>query len=114
MKSTAPHNLGERFLVEECRKISISAFLKTANAKLKEALISSEVEANDMVVEFSASTTPFGGKRYWFKCPSCGLRVGTLFVHPLTQEMACRICLNLEYRARRYKGMVENSLNING
>lgn len=111
MKSMTPNDLGKKFLVEDCQKISINVFLQNARKKLKEALITSEIEANDMVLEFSASSTPFGGERLWFKCPSCGLRVGTLFVHPLNQQVACRICLNLEYRSRQYKGMVENSLH---
>jgi hypothetical protein len=48
----------------------------------------------------------------WFKCPLCGSRVGVLFRHPAANTVGCRRCLKLEYRKRRYKGMVENTLPI--
>lgn len=103
-----PNNLG--LLVEECKKIKLSDFLKRYRAGLKEALIKSELEIEGINIELATSMTGYGGVRVWFKCPLCGLRVGVLFRHPVNGAMGCRKCLNLEYRKRRYKGMMENDL----
>ncbi len=108
MKSLNPNDLGKKFVVEECQKISIITYLRKVKGKIKETLISSEIEAGGVVIELTTSKTAFNGTRYWFKCPLCGKRAGVLFKHPLADRIGCRICLNLDYRKRRYKGMVEN------
>ena len=92
---------------ENCQKISITTYLRKAKEKLKETLITSEMELGNLSIELTPSKTQFRGTRYWFKCPQCNGRVGTLFVHPLTHEIGCRKCLGLEYRSRRYKKMIE-------
>lgn len=106
-----PNDLGKTFLVEECQKIEVNEFLRRAKTKLKGVLISSELEADGFALELITSRTGLGGIRYWFKCPLCNKRVGTLFSHPLSQKLGCRGCLGLEYRNRRYKGMVENFIS---
>jgi hypothetical protein len=103
-----PNDLGKTFLVEDCQKIEINNFLRTAKIKLKESLINSEIEAQGVSILLISTKTVFGGTRYWFKCPVCGGRMGTIFVHPVSQKLGCRTCLGLEYRKRRYKGMIEN------
>jgi len=107
MKTFDAYHSGKRFLVEECQKISINTSLRKAREQMKKTLIASVVELGNISIELTPSNTAFGGKRYWFKCPKCQGRVGTLFVHPLSSDIGCRECLNLEYRSRRYKGMVE-------
>ena len=107
-KSMNPNDLGKTFLVEECQKIEINTFLKEVRSKLRMALIKYELNAQGVIVELMTSKTGLGGVRYWFKCPQCKGRIGTLFVHALSQNLGCRRCLGLEYRKRRYKGMVEN------
>jgi RecJ-like exonuclease len=110
MKTFNPNDSGkEKTLVDECQRISITAYMKRAMPKLKNALLTAEIEMDDKNIELTPSKTVFGGVRYWFKCPQCRGRVGTLFVQPLSHEIGCRKCLGLEYRSRRYKGMVENS-----
>jgi len=104
-----PNDLGKKYIVEECQRIQIKDYLKSAGRKLKEALLCSELGLNNLSVSLTTSQTGFGGIRYWFSCPSCDRRVGVLFVHPITQAIGCRLCLGLEYRKRRYKGMIENS-----
>lgn len=108
-----PNDFGKTFLVEECQKIEINAFLRKAKIKLKETLIRSELSAQGVVIELTTSKTGLGGTRYWFKCPMCGKRSGTLFVAPFGQTLGCRACLGLDYRARRYKGMIEASGGLN-
>ena len=98
-------------MVEDCQCVSISAYLRKAKEKLKEAIITAEIEVGHQTIELTASKTSFGGMRYWFKCPGCAGRAGVLFVHPLTNAIGCRKCLGLEYRSRRYKGMLEDSSN---
>ena len=108
MKSLNPNNLG--LLVEECKKIKISDFLKKSRAGLKEAMIKSELEVDGLSIELTTSKTAYNGVRFWFKCPLCELRVGVLFGHPVNETIGCRRCLKLEYRKRRYRDMIENRL----
>lgn len=108
VKSLNPNNLG--LLVEECQKIKISDFLKKYRDGLKEALIKSDLEIQGLNIELAISRTCYNGIRFWFKCPLCQKRIGVLFKHPLNNRIGCRKCLNLEYRKRRYKGMIEERL----
>ena len=109
MKTLNPNDLGRKYLVEECQKISINTFSRQANKKVKEMLLTSQIETMDKTIEITTSNVYFGGVRYWFKCPLCARKIGTLFIHPLTQQIGCRTCLRLEYRSRKYKGMLENN-----
>jgi len=110
MKTLNPNDLGKKYLVEECRRIRIEDFLKVYRNKLKELILISELEISGIETELTTSKTCYNGIRFWFKCPLCGKRSGVLHVHPLTKSIGCRKCLNLEYRKRRYKGMVEGKL----
>lgn len=107
MKSLHPHDSGEKILVEMCQRIEITDYTRRATASLKRTLIESELKLNDKVIALISSQTAFGGIRYWFECPIGKERVAVLFVHPVTGEIGCRECLNLEYQSRRYKGMSE-------
>jgi len=109
MKSLSPNNLG--LLVEECQKIKIADFLKKCKTELKEAMIKSKLEIEGLRIELTTSKTGYNGLRFWFRCPLCELRVGVLFRHPVNNAIGCRRCLKLEYRKRRYKGMIENRLS---
>ena len=102
-----PNDLGKIYLVEECRKVPIKDFLKSYRGKMKELFLTSELEAAGVRVELTVTKGNFGGILFWFKCPGCARRVGVLFRHPVSGVLGCRKCLNLEYRKRRYKGMVE-------
>lgn len=110
MKTLKPNDLGKKYLVEECQKIRIDNFLKSYRNKLKELILSSELEALGTRIELTTSKTCYNGTRFWFKCPLCEKRVGVLLKHPLTDQIGCRQCLNLEYRKRLYKGMVEQNV----
>jgi len=110
MKILNPNDLGRKCLVEECQKIRIEDFLKTYRNKLKELVLASELEILGLKIELTTSKTCYNGIRFWFKCPLCKKRAGVLLKHPLTYEIGCRQCLNLEYRKRRYKGMIEGKL----
>ena len=83
-------------LVDECQKISLTSCVRAANQKIKETLLAAEAHIGNKAVELIPSKTAFDGVRYWFKCPLCEKRMGTLFAHPLTREVGCRHCLGLE------------------
>lgn len=107
MKSMSSNNLGNRFLVEDCQKVSVSDLLRDYKTQLKETILRSQFEMLNENVLITTSRTGNGGLRFWFACPKCRRRVGVLLKHPLQQELGCRVCLNLEYKKRRYKGMIE-------
>ena len=107
MKTLNLIDLGKKYLVEECQKIRIEDFLRIYRAKLKELVLTSELEVLGLKIDLTTSKTHYNGIRIWFVCPLCNKRVGVLLQHPLNKRVGCRICLNLDYRKRRYKGMIE-------
>jgi hypothetical protein len=104
-----PNDLGN-FLVEDCQRINMKDFLETTKKKLKETILKSEIESAGYVVEITTTPVNGGGTRFWFVCGLCNGRKGVLFQHPTTQTLGCRQCLSLEYRKRRYRGMIESSI----
>jgi hypothetical protein len=110
MKTMTPNDLGKKFVIDECQKIDVNSFLKITKQKIKELLLETEIDVSGIDIKLATSKTGFGGTRYWFKCPKCNKRVGTVFIHPVSHNLGCRECLGLEYRNRRYKGMLEEKL----
>ena len=53
---------------------------------------------------------PFGGGRYWFRCPTegCGKRVAILHLDHRNAQFACRHCQRLAYSSQR-----ENAIDRN-
>lgn len=109
MKTLNPNDLGKKFIVEECRKVSISALVKATKEKLKESLLKTELEYWDLNIQIGTTNTNHGGKRYWLKCTLCTKNVGFIYLHPITNKIGCRACLDLKYKKSRFKGMVENA-----
>lgn len=95
--------------MEDCQSISIKSLLDQYKSKLKEQTLIATM--GDQDVELAVSKTRFNGVRYWFKCPTCKRRAGIIYAHPISHKVGCRLCLKLDYRSRRYKGMVENHIN---
>jgi len=108
MKSLKLNDLGKKFIVEECQKISIKFYIDNAKRKIMDALIKSELQYKDIDIQISTSNTYGGGIRYWFLCPLCKRRAGVIFTHPITNIFGCRTCLNLKYKKIRFKGMIES------
>lgn len=96
--------------MEGCQKIRIEDFLRVYRVKLKELVLASELEVLGIRIELITSKTCYDGIRFWFKCPFCDRRVGVLFKHPTSNKVGCRQCLNLEYKKRQYKGMIETAI----
>ena len=101
------NNLGKNLLVEHCHKVAVSDILR----KYKESILHSQFEIMTTDVRLTTSQTGNGGTRFWFVCPNCKRRVGILLVHPLQGRLGCRACLNLEYKQRRFKGMLESKIS---
>lgn len=99
-----------KLLVEDCQKFLLNDFLKQYKLNLKELILQSKLELLDSNITLTYSKTGNEGTRFWFCCPTCNTRVGILYLRPFTKIIGCRKCLNLEYRKRRYKGMVESQL----
>lgn len=106
LKSLPSNNSGKK-LTSSCRSINILSYLKLAKNQLKEAFFSSHAEIDDHNVDLISTKTGRNGARFWFKCPICGRKAGIIYKHPQNSQIGCRKCLNLEYRSRRYKGMIE-------
>ncbi len=107
------NNLGRNtFLVEDCQKVAVVDVLQKYRANLKETLLRSQFEITGADVQLTTSQTGNKGTRFWFICPNCQRRVGILLTHPLQGKLGCRHCLNLEYKKRRFKGMLENKIIV--
>jgi hypothetical protein len=50
-------------------------------------------------VWLATSSCIFGGRRFWFHCPSCHRRTGSIFL--VGPPFKCRVCLGLSYRSQR-------------
>lgn len=101
---------GRKILVEQCPKIELTEILSEARKRLIPAMMEHLAYVDGFPVEFTTSELSHGGRRMWFKCSFCGSRSGVLYKHPLDGRVGCRNCLQLEYRSRRYKGMLENDI----
>lgn len=95
-------------LVESCQSIDVNAFISDVSQRLKEELIKASLSVEGQHIKLTSSQLAHGGLRYWFQCPGCLSRSGKLYRHPVTSRVACRKCNGLEYKSRRYKGMVES------
>jgi len=108
MKSMNVNNLGNTFLVEDCQKVAVSDLLRDYKTKLKETILRTQFEMLNENVIKTKTKTGNGGLRFWFMCPRCKRRSGVLLKHPLQNILGCRSCLKLEYKSRRFKGMIES------
>ena len=77
-------------------------------ARLTYSLSDREGNSTPCTSEADLVTTPcnLGGVRYWFACPWCGTRVGSLYLVPGERLFKCRDCNNLTYRSRN-RGTME-------
>lgn len=108
MNSLAAYDSGNTVLVEQCKKISINQVLDIIKHQLKLQLVDAQLQSQGLNIELTTSKTSFNGERIWFKCPKCCERKGVLYQHPVSNDIGCKDCLNLEYKSRRYKGMIED------
>ena len=104
-----PDYFGSFVTVEDCQRFPIRGLIKSFKTKSAEAILEAKVMIKGTQVHLTATPMNFGGTRFWFLCPGCQCRLSVLLAHPLTRKIGCRRCLGVEYRAKRYKGMVESN-----
>jgi hypothetical protein len=106
MKTIRPNHFGS-FSLDQCRKITVRELFLEAKRKIPDMMRSIYPEG-----ELVATSCHYGGQRHWFMCQKCRRRCGTLYEHPITLGHACRKCTGLSYAKQRFKGMVEEKLQI--
>lgn len=97
-------------MTDECVGISIHTVIQQVLDNTRQTLLKQGIAINDQTVSLTSSPGQFGGQRLWLSCPDCQRRCGKLYQHPVSQEIACRLCLALKYRKSRYKGMIETDI----
>ena len=70
--------------------------------RLRYTVTDSEGDSTDYDDQVFLASTPchFGGVRWWFTCPSCGRRVGILYLPSGGKLFRCRHCYDLSYQSR--------------
>jgi hypothetical protein len=101
----SPNDLGSFLTVEGCRKIDINSLVREVRKDLKRAILEAKIQVFDQEVELTTTKTRFGGDRFWFLCPECQKRVGTLYQSK--EKLSCRNCLNIGYIGQRYEDMLK-------
>lgn len=99
--------ISENNLAEYTQRIQIDDLVRQVNKKVKHQILQSHIEVMGLKLNLLTSSTRFNGRRYWFACPICGSRVGTIYKHPLKFQVGCRACLKIQYKKQRFKGMIE-------
>lgn len=107
-----PYDLGKNNLIEYSQKIQIDDIVRRVNKQLKQQILQSQIEVMGLNVNLSFSRTRFNGQRFWFVCPICSRRVGTIYKHPMSNQIGCRTCLNMKYKKQRFKGMIEGENDV--
>lgn len=102
-----PNDLGKYIVAENCQKIEIDDLIRKANREIKQRILQSQIEVMGFELKLSTTRTRFNGERYWFLCPICNSRVGTIYKSPFNNQVGCRSCLGLLYKKQRFKGMSE-------
>ena len=109
-KSLNPYDFGNNFqLVENCQKISVDDLVRIATKDLKKRIVEAQIEALGINLNLTTTSTRFAGQRLCFQCPVCTKRIRTIY-QTVNGSIACRACLGLKYKKRRYKGMIEQSI----
>lgn len=108
----SPYNSGDFQMADNAMRINIDELVNCVKKELKIRLLQAKIEALGIEVSLTTSKTRFNGDRFWFLCPICQIKVGTLYKHPLQSILGCRNCLELKYKSQRYKGMIESGVPI--
>ena len=106
------NDFGKKWLVEDCKKIEMKEILKEAKKQLLQQLLHAQIEAYGIQTKILNSPTGNDGKRWWLACPACNKKKGVLYAHPLTKQIACRICLKLRYKKQAKHKMIEENIAI--
>lgn len=101
---TLKTNLLGKFYLEQLPKITIKSLYKEIEDKVRDEVLNMKLEWIDIVY----SDANYGGKRKWFKCPSCSQKVFTLY--NFWWKLLCRTCTWLWYKSQKYSKMLEEKV----
>lgn len=83
--------------VEDCQQLSV----RHLGSKL--LAYGETITVNGQTILLASTECSYGGRRYWFLCPTCESRVGSLY-KPLTDALLeCRTCKGLIYELALYR-----------
>ncbi len=123
----------KKLTVEECERISISTIvrkqvhhifelipdvsLEELNAIIAQRLdninYQSILHGYSLKLSFTTTVPHLGGVRYWFICPYCDRRVGSLYRPKFAVYFKCRNCYNLTYKsAQTHDSRVKSAENL--
>jgi len=98
-----PNDLDNFLSLDMVHKVKIDDLVKQTKEGLKLAVLQACLGNIDQEIQLTTSKTRFGGKRYWFVCPKCARRVGTLYKKSEFSGMQCRKCLGLKYLRQKVR-----------
>ncbi|MDE2021913.1 MAG: hypothetical protein KGI71_03305 [Patescibacteria group bacterium] len=102
-----PNDFGKSVTtVEDCTRLSIKYLLAHLGEDNVTDWLNAKICVAQQDIRLVTTRAFFGGLRYWFCCPQCDKKLAVLLWHP-DGRIGCRECLGVDYRARRFKGMVE-------
>ena len=97
--------------IEDSQPIQVSGVVKALWNNLIKDLKQNGATINGNKVKLTATKTQFSGIRYWFSCPKCNKRVGTLYNHPKYNYIGCKECLGLKYISKHKRLLNEYEKN---
>ena len=89
LKSLSPYNLK----LAPYQKISLHDIYKDLHKQIKEVLLKSKLNVNNIPLNLTTTNTRFNGARYWIECPVCKKAVGNLYC--VENTLVCRKCLRM-------------------
>lgn len=95
-----------KLLVEQCQKIKISRLYRETKSELILLRLKSRIDVLGQEIRVTTTSCHFGGKRFWFVCPTCNKRAETLYLPPTKNKLLCRKCHDLAYLKSRYHKML--------
>jgi len=98
-----PSDLDKNQSLENLTKINIDQFVRQVNKDLKRSLLESRLETIYGNLSLTTTRTRFEGSKYWFICPKCLGRAGTLYLSENLAKFICRKCQRILYYKQKYK-----------
>lgn len=94
--------------LEQLDSVSINSVLRQVKSAVLDDLLKEGIVVGKTNIKLTTSRTGQGGKRLWFRCPTCQKRVGRLY--QIANRLVCRFCSQRYYQGQRFKEMIENCL----
>ena len=96
-----PNNF-DKFLINQCQKIDIKDLMVSIKEELlRDLILKSEINFDNIDIQFDYSKTGFNGSRIWVKCPICERKIRIIYKTP-NNLIGCRKCLNIDYESHLY------------